>query len=117
MRTKRSPQPVLWLLFGAGGTVTALLAPIMLLLFGVIFPLGLAVPPRRDHLLAMLDRPLIRVMLLGVCVLALFHSAYRFYYILRDGLRLKRSRKITSIACYGSAVTGSIIASYILLHA
>jgi fumarate reductase subunit D len=117
MRTKRSPQPFLWLLFGAGGTVTALLAPIIFLLFGVIFPLGLVVPPRHDHLLAMLDRPLIRVMLLGVCVLALFHSAYRFYYILRDGLRLKRSKKITSIACYGGAITGSIIASYILLHA
>jgi fumarate reductase subunit D len=114
--SKRSPQPFLWLLFSAGGMVTALLTPIVLLLFGIIFPLGLMVPPDRKHLLAVLDPPLIRVALLGVCAVALFHCAHRFYYILRDGLRLKYPKQITTITCYTGAITGSIIASYILLR-
>jgi fumarate reductase subunit D len=114
--SKRSPQPFLWLLFSAGGMVTALLTPIVLLLFGIIFPLGLVVTPDRKHLHVVLDPPLIRVTLLGVCILALFHCAHRFSYILRDGLRLKHPKQITTITCYTSAITGSIIASYILLR-
>lgn len=114
--TKRSTEPVLWLLFSAGGMVTALLTPITLLLFGVIFPLGLLVAPDRKHLLIVLNYPLIRVVLLGVCVLALFHWAHRFYYILRDGLRLKYPKQINTVVCYTGAITGSIVAGYILLH-
>lgn len=113
---KRSAQPLLWLLFSTGGMVTALLTPIILLLFGIIFPLELLVPPDRKHLLVVLNYPLVRVVLLGVCVLALFHCAHRFYYILRDGLRLKRPKQINTIICYTGAITGSIIAGYILLY-
>lgn len=116
IQIKRSLRPLLWLLFSAGGTVTALLTPITFLLFGVIFPLGLMVPPGGDHLLAVLGYPSMRVILSGVCVLALFHCAHRFCYILRDGLRLKRSNKVTIIACYSGAIAGSVIASYVLLH-
>ncbi len=113
---KRSPQPFLWLLFSAGGMATALLTPIILLLFGIIFPLGLVTPPNHKRLIVVLDYPLIRVVLLGVCVLALFHCAYRFYYILRDGLRLKHPKQIVIVTCYTGAITGSIIAGYILLR-
>jgi succinate dehydrogenase subunit D len=74
------------------------------------------VPPDRKHLLAVLDHPLIRVAILGVCALALFHCAHRFSYILRDGLRLKHHQQITTITCYTGAITGSLIASYILLR-
>lgn len=116
MMAKRSTQPLLWLLFSAGGMVTALLTPIILLLFGVILPLELLVPPDHKHLLVVLNYPLIRVALLGVCVLALFHCAHRFYYIFRDGLRLKHPKQINPIICYTGAITGSIIAGYILLH-
>lgn len=116
MTFKRSLQPFLWLLFSAGGMVTALLTPIILLLFGIIFPVGLVIPPDHKHLLAVLDYPLIRVVLFGGCALAFFHCAHRFYYILRDGLRLKNPKQITAITCYAGAITGSIIASYILLR-
>ena len=37
---KRHPEPFLWLLFSAGGVVSALLLPIHLLLFGLAIPLG-----------------------------------------------------------------------------
>jgi fumarate reductase subunit D len=115
MMAKRSPQPFLWLLFSAGGMITALLAPIILLLFGIAFPLGLIASPHRERMLV-LSSPLIRVVLLGVCVLALLHCAYRLSYILRDGLRLQHPRQITTMISYAGAITGSVIAGYVLVH-
>jgi fumarate reductase subunit D len=114
MMPKRSLQPFLWLLFSAGGMVTALLTPVILLLFGIAFPLGLIAPPHRERMLAVLNSPLIRVVLLGICVLALLHCAHRFSYILHDGLRLKHPKQITTIISYAGAITGSTIAGYIL---
>jgi fumarate reductase subunit D len=35
-----STEPFLWALFGAHGPLAALLIPILLLLFGVLYPLG-----------------------------------------------------------------------------
>ena len=33
-------EPLLWILFSAGGVVAALVIPVLLLLFGLVFPLG-----------------------------------------------------------------------------
>jgi fumarate reductase subunit D len=38
---KRSNEPFLWSLFSAGGVVAAFLIPILLLLYGIVFPLGI----------------------------------------------------------------------------
>ena len=38
---KRHPEPFLWLLFSAGGVLSAMLMPILLLLFGIAVPLRL----------------------------------------------------------------------------
>ena len=70
--------------------VSALLVPVLLLLFGVVFPLGLLAPPDHAHLASVLGHPLIRIALLGLCVLSLLHWAHRFRYTLYDGLQLKR---------------------------
>jgi fumarate reductase subunit D len=62
---------------------------ILLLLFGVLYPLGSVGAPNYPHLLAVLRHPLTRIVLLALCVLALFHWAHRFRYTLYDGLQLK----------------------------
>jgi Fumarate reductase subunit D len=38
---KRSDEPVYWLLFGAGGVVAAVLLPVMILITGLLVPLGI----------------------------------------------------------------------------
>lgn len=114
MTSRRSPEPLLWLLFSAGGMAAALLIPVLLFLFGIAFPLGWLADPGHAHLLSVLRHPATKIVLFGLCVLALFHWAHRFRYTLYDGLRLKRFAVVIMLGCYGGAVVGSVAAGIIL---
>jgi fumarate reductase subunit D len=111
---RRSIEPLLWLLFSAGGVLAALFIPVLLLLFGLAFPLGWLAPPEHGHLLAILRHPLTFLVLLALCVLSLFHWAHRFRYTLYDGLQVKNVDELISAGCYGTAVVGSVLAAYVL---
>ncbi|MEU5850221.1 fumarate reductase subunit FrdD [Saccharopolyspora shandongensis] len=117
MADRRSPEPLAWLLFSIGGTVAALLVPVLLVLFGIAFPTGLLPAPDHAHLLAVLRHPATKVVLLGLCVALLFHWAHRFRYTLYDGLQLKRLGRPITTFCYGAAALGSIAAAYVLISA
>ena len=111
---KRSIEPLLWLLFSAGGVLAALLIPVLLLLFGLAFPLGWLSPPGREHLLAVLGYPVLRVGFFLLCALSLFHWAHRFRYTLYDGLQIKHLNELINLFCYGGAIAGSVAAGYLL---
>jgi fumarate reductase subunit D len=116
MHGRRSTaEPMAWLLFSSGGMVSALLLPVLMLLFGVVFPLGLVSPPEHAHLLAVLSHPITRLVLLGLFVLSLFHWAHRFRYTLYEGLQLRPIGVLITTLCYGGAIAGSALAAYILL--
>src|SRR5262249_57944861 len=55
---KGSMEPLLWLLFSAGGVLAALLLPILLLLFGLAIPLDWVPAPGFDPLGRVLHHPL-----------------------------------------------------------
>jgi len=112
---KRRAEPLVWLLFTSGGLAAALLFPILLVLFGLVFPAGWASAPAQAHLLSVARNPLTRIVLLGLCVLALFHWAHRFRYTLYEGLQLKHLSKLIIVGCYGGALVGSALAGYVLL--
>ena len=112
--TKLKIEPLLWMLFSAGGMMAALLIPILLVLFGLAFPLGWLSPPDHAHLLSVLGHPLTRVVLFFLCVLSLFHWAHRFRYTLYDGLQIKHLNELINSFCYGAAIVGSIVAGYLL---
>src|ERR687892_2934175 len=111
---RRPIEPLLWILFSAGGVLAALLIPILLLLFGVLFPLGWMTPPSHAHLISILGHPLARVGSFFLCMLALFHWAHRFRYTLYDGLQIKHRAGLVAGLCYGSAAVGSVVAVYLL---
>ena len=111
---KRSPEPVLWLLFSAGGVVSGLLVPILVLLLGLAFPLGWLTPPSYEHLHTLLRHPLTRLALFGVFTLSLIHGAHRFRYTLYDGLQIKHLNELINLFCYGGAIGLSIWAGYVL---
>lgn len=114
---KQRVEPLLWLLFTAGGMAAALMVPVMLLLFGLAIPLDWVSTPDRDHLITVAGNPLTRIVLLGFCVLALAHWAHRFRYTLYEGLQLKHLGPLIGVICYAVVITGSVLAAYLLLVA
>ena len=44
---KSTPEPYVWLLFSGGGMVAALVLPALLILLGVVVPLGLLGAPKK----------------------------------------------------------------------
>ncbi len=111
---RRPIEPLLWLLFSAGGVMAAMLLPVLILLFGLVFPLGWAAPPDHAALLALLGRPVTRLILFVACTLSLIHAAHRFRYTLYDGLQIKHLNELVNPFCYGGAAIGTLVAAYVL---
>jgi fumarate reductase subunit D len=111
---RESNEAPLWAMFSAGGVVAAFLIPIHLLLFGLAFPLGWLGAPTYDHLHALVQMPLVKLYLLVLCSLPLFHWAHRFRYTLYDGLKVKHLNEVIFTLCYGGAVVGTALAAYLL---
>ena len=108
MPTKRMMEPFWWALFGAGGTVAALLVPIHLFLQGIAAPLGwVSISP------TLFRHPLVKLYLFVLISLPLYHWAHRFRYTLYD-LGVKGMRQPIAVLCYGIAVAGTIVTAWIL---
>src|SRR5499427_9951950 len=107
---RRPLEPLLWLLFSAGGLLAALFIPALVLLFGVAFPLGWLQPPTHAHLLALVSHSITRLALFLLVALSLFHWAHRFRYTLYDGLQVKHLNEVIFTLCYGGAIAGTVFA-------
>ena len=112
--TKPSNEAFFWMLFSAGGVVSAIFIPVHLFLFGLAFPLGWLQAPNYQNLISLLRMPLVRIYLFVLCSLPLFHWAHRFRYTLYDGLKVKHLNEVIFILCYGGAPVGTAIAAYLL---
>jgi fumarate reductase subunit D len=111
---KRPIEPLLWLLFSAGGMASAMLMPALVFLFGLAFPLGWLTPTNYEYLHALVVHPVTRVVVFGVCMLSLFHWAHRFKYTLYDGLQVQHLNELINTFCYGGAIVGTLAAGYVL---
>jgi fumarate reductase subunit D len=113
---KRSHEPIFWSLFGAGGVLSALIAPVLIFITGIIAPIGVWMPPEA------LDYPRVlgfgqhwfgKLVILAVISLFLFHAVHRIYHGLHDlGVHAGTG---TMVAAYGSAAVGTLITAYLLL--
>ena len=92
-------------MFSGGGVLAAVFLPVLVFLFAFAFPLGWITPPDHDHLLAVAGNPVTVLVLLGLFVVLLVHSAHRFRYTLYDGLQIK-AKGTTAVLCYGGALVG-----------
>jgi len=115
LKMKKSNEPIWWSLFSAGGMVAAMVFPILIVITGILVPLGLASedPLNFERIHSAVSNPLIKLILFGVIALPLFHWAHRFRFTLVD-IGLKNLSTVISILCYGSAVAGTIIAAVFL---
>ena len=106
--------PLLWMTFGIGGMVAALLFPIHVLLNGLLFPLGWTAAPSYESLHGLVLHPLTRLYLFVLIAFPLFHWAHRFRYALCDGLQLYHLTRPIAVICYGAAAIGTGVAAYTL---
>ena len=108
---RRSTDPLAWLLFSAGGVVSAFLFPITIVLTGFGIAAGLLT---EEELLSLLGNPLVRVYLFVLISLPLFHWAHRFRYALVDlGFPALGRQKALF---YGVAAAGTVLAGILLLR-
>jgi succinate dehydrogenase subunit D len=112
--TKLRIEPLLWLLFSAGGVVAAFFIPIHLFILGIAAPLGWTTATQYANANAFLSFPIVRLYLFVLCSLPLFHAAHRIRYTLYDGLQIKHLNEVIAVACYGGAVIGTLSAGFLL---
>jgi fumarate reductase subunit D len=111
---RRSNQPPLWALFGAGGMLSALLGWMLVFLTGLAAPLGIL---PGDHLgyeavLAFARNPAGKAFLFLAVSLFLWHGAHRIFHSLHDlGVRASLPAQL---ACYGVALAGTLSAAGLL---
>jgi len=113
---KRSNAPIFWSLFGAGGMLSALIGPVLVLITGIAVPLAWALPGdllNYEHALAFARHWAGKAFLLAIISLFLWHGVHRIYHSLHDfGVPLGWPAKLS---CYGLALAGTIAAGVALL--
>ena len=113
---KRSDEPIYWLLFGAGGVVAAVLLPVLILISGLMVPLGIfdadTLSYEKMHALATSwwGAPI----LLAVIALPIYHAMHRIYHGLHDlGIH---PTKFLHYLLYGFAFLVSVAALTLLVQ-
>lgn len=110
-------EPFFWALFSSGGMVAAMLMPVVILVLGILAPLGLvpASVESAERLTALGGNWLVKLFLLVLIVLPLFHVMHRIRFILID-LGLKPLRRPIGVLCYGTAFLGSALTAWVMLR-
>jgi len=114
---KRSNAPFFWLLFGAGGVLSALLGSALVLITGLAAPLGLGLGSdfmAYPRMLAFSQNFIGKGFVFVVIALFAWHAAHRIFHSLHDvGIPHGTPSKIV---CYGSALVMTLVAAFSLVR-
>jgi fumarate reductase subunit D len=102
----RSAKAVPWFLFAGGGTVIAFILPVMIFVTGLAPAMGLfGEAMSYDTMHAFVGNWLVKLILLGIIVLAAWHAAHRLRVCAHDfGIRADQT---VAIVVYGLAAIAS----------
>jgi len=106
---KRSHEPIVWSLFGAGGMLSALIGPALILATGILIPAGILLPGDTmsfARMQAFAGHWAGKAVIVAVISLFLWHGMHRVYHTLHDvgvhgGTALK-------VACYGLPLVATV---------
>ena len=104
MTFHKSNKPIVWFPFAAGGTIGAFVLPVLILITGILVPLGVidAEALSYERVYAFASNILVKIVLAGALLFPLWHGAHRFRMTLQDlGARSHGPRAIVAAACYG----------------
>lgn len=108
----RSNKPILWLPFAGGGLVAALIIPVLILITGVLMPLGM-LHLSYEKITEFAHNPLGKLILFGTVALPAWHAAYRLRMTAHD-LGFGDGAVVQAV-CYGSAGVLIVMAAVTLL--
>ena len=112
---KRSNKPIFWSLFGAGGTLAALIGPMLVFITCIAIPLGILLPGDTmsyDRTLALAQNGFGKIAIVVVIALLLFHGFHRLYHCLHDfGIHVGPGLKA---AFHGCAIAGTAATIWLL---
>lgn len=101
---KRSNDPPFWLLFSAGGMLSALILPVLIVLLGFVLPAG---EVSLERVVDVFENVFIRIIVVIVASLAFWHAAHRIRFTLvHTGLHGLATP--VTVASYGAALAGTI---------
>jgi len=113
---QRSNKPIFWSLFGAGGMLSALIGPMLILITGILVPTGTILgrdTMSYERTLALARSGFGKLAIFLVISLFLFHGCHRAYHCLHDfGVHVGPGIKA---AFHGFAAAGSLAAAILLL--
>ena len=109
---KRSNAPIFWLLFGAGGILSALLGTMLVFITGIAVPLGWPLPATLlsyPRMLGFAQHWAGKGVVCAVIALFTWHAAHRIVHSLHDvGVHATAPAKL---ACYLSALVVTLVAA------
>ena len=113
---KRTHEPIVWSLFGAGGVLSAMFGPMLILVTTILVPLGILLPPGTlsyTRVLAFAQWWPGKIAILAVVALFLYHAMHRLCHSLHDlGFHTGTGAQIV---CYGFATVMSGVCAVLLL--
>jgi len=113
----RSHEPFFWGLFGAGGMLTAFLTPVMILITGLLIPLGIIDKGNFNYqaIHGFATTWVGAAIILVLVALPLWHTLHRIFHALHD-LGIKRGRDWQMVLSYGFAFAVSVFTFTLLLQ-
>jgi fumarate reductase subunit D len=96
--------PIVWLLFGAGGMLSALFGPALVVITGLAAPTGVGLSPgfmAYGRASEFAHNPIGKLVLLGIVALFVWHGAERIYLTLSD--MHAGTKRTLAWLCYGAA--------------
>ena len=113
---KRTHEPIVWSLFGAGGVLSAMFGPMLILVTTILVPLGILLPTETlsySRVLAFAQWWPGALAILAVVSLFMFHAMHRLCHSLHDfGFHTGRGAQLV---CYGFATVMSGVCAVLLL--
>jgi len=115
VRMRKSNDAIWWSLFAAGGVVSALFIPVLILISGIVIPFTATGKDAflYDRIHGAVTNPITRILIFCLIIFPFFHFAHRFRSILID-IGFSKFRPAISVVCYGSAIVGTLVTALVL---
>lgn len=107
---KRSNEPVVWLLFGAGTTVSAMFFPVLVLILGFLLPFGLVSP---ENIVAFSQTFMGKLAILVLLVFPMWCAVHRIHHGLHD---FKLHLPASGVIFYGLSTLYSVLVFFAVIN-